>query len=443
MTSLSRAMTWFAASYAGAILGYLGINAAAGRWLGPTEFGFFVTALTITGLLGQVGLVGVHRSGLREVAQMRDEVHPEAMAVLRNGVRAVNLTTLPLAGVVGGVGTWLFLDGEPAETRLSLAASITLLVILTGQQKVWANFLRGLGYVRFASVLEGRSGGALVAGLQALLLFVGWKTLPSWGIAGALFAVAIGYAAPVALARRIVASRWRHFTEPQPRLVHDLRHAVRRDWRFLSGQVAAHLNLSIEIWISALLLSSVDTSMYTSGQRIALLLVLPLTALQIVFAPVIARMAGTADAKDLQTLLRTGASLATIATTLIALPILVAPDRVLTVVFGLGFHEAVPVLVLLAFAFFGNVATGMAGTALSMLQREGIAAKVQWIGVVLRVLIGFPAAWAGGLMGLTISAVAVSVLVFLTMWISARRVLGVFTHATLRPQLGVLRRTPG
>lgn len=436
-------MVWFVLSYAGAILGYLGLNAAAGRWLGPEEFGFFIAALTATGLLGQVGLVGVHRSGLREVSRLRDSMRPAALVELRNGVRAVNLTTLPLAGVVGAAGTWFLTSGQPIGMQVALSAGVAILVVLTGQQKVWANYLRGLGHVRFASLLEGRSGGALVAGLQAALVVLVWQLFPSWGLAGALLAVAAGYAAPVAVARRVVSAHWRGMTGPRARLFADLRATVRRDWRFLSAQVAAYLNLSIEIWIAAILLSAVDTSMFTAGQRVALLLVLPLTAIQIVFAPAIARAGLSKEDGSLQGLVRTGASVATALTAVLALPIVVAPGFVLETVYGDGFEAAVPVMVLLSLAFFGNVATGLAGTALSMLGREGAAAKVQWAGVGLRIAIGVPAALLGALTGLTLSAVAVSIFVFTAMWLCARREVGLSTHATLRPELRRLRRTVG
>lgn len=437
-------MIWFAVSYAGAVLGFLGVNAAAGRWLGPRDFGFFVAALAAAGLLGQVGLVGSHRAGLREVARLRDRHDPEAMAELRNSVRAVSLTTMPLVGVVGGLGAWLLADDEDPSTRAALAVAMGALVALGGLQQLWANYVRGLGHVRFASLLEGRSGGALVAALQAACMLLAWWLVPHSGLAGALAAVALGYLVPVVAARAVVRRRWRGLGEPRPRLWRDLRLTVRRDWRFLSAQVATFLNVSTEIWIAGLLLSSVDTSMYSAGQRLALLLVLPLTALQVVFAPVIARAgAGPAGDRSLERLLRTGATIATGMTLVLALPIIVAPGFVLDVVYGSGFRDAVPVLLLVSVGSFGNVATGMAGTTLSMLGREAVAAQVQWAGAVLRVVIGVPAAMLGGLMGLTLSALTVSVFVFTVMWWRTHRAVGVFTHATLRPELSLLSRTSG
>lgn len=208
--------------------------------------------------------------------------------------------------------------------------------------------------------------------------------------------------------------------------------------------MATYLNVSTEIWIAAVLLSSVDASLYSAGQRLALLLVLPLTALQVVFAPAIARMAvNTAEARSLEPLLRTGASVATVLCVALSLPMLVAPTFVLDLVYGPGFSDAAPILLLLGIGFFGNVATGLAGTSLSMLGLEGIAAKVQWSGALLRPALGVPAALLWGVMGLAVSAMAVSIFVFTAMWLRAHHHLGVFTHATLRPQLALLRQTPG
>ncbi|WP_082564017.1 lipopolysaccharide biosynthesis protein [Nocardioides sp. Root151] len=442
--SVSGAMVWFAVSYAGAVLGFLGVNAVAARWLGPADFGLFVAAIAATGLLGQIGLVGSHRSGLREVARLRDVDDPLAMGALRNGVRAVNLTTLPALGLLGGAATWVLASDESATTRALLAFTVVALVVLCGQQQLWANYVRGLGHVRFASLLEGRSGGALVAALQAVFVLIAWLLWSGAGLAGALMAVAAGFLIPVVAARWTVHRRWRGVTDPQPQLWRDLRLTIRRDWRFLSAQVATYLNVSTEIWIGALLLAKVDASMFSAGQRLALLLVLPLTALQVVLAPVIARAANAGrEDQSLEPLLRTAATVATGLSVVLALPFLVAPGRVVDLVYGSGFEESVPVLLLLALGSIGNVATGTAGTTLSMLGREGVSAQVQWSGALLRIGLGVPAALFGGLMGLTLSALAVSIFVFTVMWWRAHQAVGLFTHATLRPEMSLLRRTPG
>ena len=68
--SVWGALVWFTGSYGVALIGYVLINAIASRMLGRQDFGYFVIAITATTLIGQIGLLGVHRSGLREAARL-------------------------------------------------------------------------------------------------------------------------------------------------------------------------------------------------------------------------------------------------------------------------------------------------------------------------------------------------------------------------------------
>jgi O-antigen/teichoic acid export membrane protein len=437
-------MVWFLASYVVAVLGYLAVNAIAGRWLGTSDFGYLVVVLTVTGLLAQIGLVGVHRSGLREAARIRGNVDRESVATLRNGVRAVVLTTLPLTAAASGVATWFLTADEDLTPRLVVTVTVCALVVLSGHQKLWANYLRGFGYVRLAGLVEGRSGGALVAGGQAVLLLLGWLLVPGWGLAGALGAVAVGFAIPVLVARQVVRRHWSDVVGEPPHLVRDLKGTVRRDWRFVSVQVATYLNVNIEMWVAAAVLTAVDTSMFSAALRLAMLLVLPMTAIQVVFAPVVARLTHQPHQRArVQTLLRTGATIAASMTLVLWLPMLVAPGFVLEIVYGEGFGEGALVLGLLSLGFIVNVLMGLAGTTLSMAGMEGVGAQVQWAGVVVRLVLVAPAALLGGVVALAVVASGISALVFVAMWFRTRQVLGVMTHVTMRPDLRMLRRTAG
>ncbi len=157
--SLQKALLWFVASYGLAIIGYLALNALASRFLGRSSFGYFIIIMTATTVVGQFALLGVHRSGLREAARLESDAHDE-LARLRLGVRAITLVSLPVAGALGAAVTGLTLSGLEPEKRLVLSLEVMALIVLSGHQKLWANYLRGFGRVRFASLLEGRSGGA-------------------------------------------------------------------------------------------------------------------------------------------------------------------------------------------------------------------------------------------------------------------------------------------
>ena len=439
--SVLSALVWFAISYGVAIGGYLLLNASASRLLSPALFGYFVVAMTAATVVGQLGLMGVHRAGLRETARLA-EGDDEGLLLLRRGVRAVLVLALPLASVVSGAVAFALADGQSTTERWLVGIGMALMVLLGGQQKLWANYLRGFGDIRFASLLEGRSGGALVAALQAIGLLALLQWWPEAGLGGALIVVAVGFALPVLGAARRVIRRWRH-VRPRGHVFSDFGLVLRRDWRFATNQVAAYLNATVEIWIAGLILSSLDTSLYSAAQRLALLLAVPLTSIQVVFAPVTARMLASGDPRTLERLLRTGATIAALVTAVAWVPMLLAPGPLLDVVYGPGFDGAATVLFLLTVGSIANVLSGLCGTALTMSHHEGSVAAVQVVACLTRICVGVVAAVIWGLNGLGVTAAVVTVAMYFAMWRLARARLGLRTELTLRPRLGLVRRTLG
>ncbi len=437
--SLGGAIVWFAASYGGAILGYLAINAFAARLLG-TSFGYFVVAVTVSTLVGQLGLMGVHRGGLREAARMTAG-DPAVLADLRRGVRAVSLTLLPATAVLTGGVTYAVVGDADTGTRWVIAVGMALLVYLSGQQKMWANYLRGFGQVRFASLLEGRSGGALASACQGVLLALLLAFRPSWGLAGALAALAVGYTVPVLAAWRAVHRTWRHVSA-RGHLWPDLAGVVRRYWRFASNLLGGYLNSTVELWLAALVLSAAEASLFSAAQRLAVLLVVPLVSLGVVFSPVVSRLVGRDDQR-LERLLRTGSTMAVAVTALVWVPLLILPGPLLDLVYGAGFSGAATVLVLLTLGSVASVVAGLCGTALTMSSHEAVVATAQWVAVAARVALGIGAATLFGVRGLGASAALVSVGLQATLWFTTWRRMGLRTHPTVRPSLRLLRQTAG
>ena len=441
--SLLDALGWFALSYGFAIVGSLGINAIASRWLGVERFGYFVIAVTVSTGLGQLALLGVHRAGLRDAATMDVGADPDTvLRDLRSAARGAILVSLPVFGVLSAVVLYVVVDTLDRGPRLVLAVIFGVLVFLNGLQKLWASYLRGMGAVRLAGLLEGRSGGALVVVSQAGALLVAWWLLTPSGLTGALAAVSLGFLVPVLALGAVVQRRWRHLDRGVGALV-ALGRAVRRSWRFAINQFASYLASIVEIWMAGLLLSAVDTSLFTSAQRLALLVVVPLTALQVVFAPLSARLLHRGETQQLERLLRTGATAAVLVTLVIWVPTLVAPGAVLSLVFSEPFAAAASVLVVLSLGSAANVFTGLSSVALTMSHREGVAAGIQVVTLLTRLVIGTVATLLWGLWGLTISSAVLSTLSYAVMWWYARTLVGVSTHATLRPDLRLLRSTRG
>jgi len=436
--SLFRSLLYFVPSYVLGVAGYLALNVVAARILGTADFGYFAIVVTTSILIGQFSLVGVHRSGLREAARTDDA---ERLAVLRQGLRAVLLVPVPVASVGTAVVVWLWRGSESGD--IATAALSGLLVACASYQKVSANFLRGLGHVRAATLITGRSGGSLIAVAQAGCVLVVALVWPDPGLPEVLAGVAAGYLLPLVWAAWLLRRRWPHFPERRNRTLRDLQAVIKRDWRFSLSQTGGFLNSSVELWLTGALLSGTATSLFAAGQRVGHLLVIPSQSLQIVFSPALARLAYKDDHKQLEPLVRTAATVAASASGVLWLPIMLIPGLILTTVFGAGFEDAVPVLMMLSSGYLLSAISGMSAVTLSMSHHEGDVAVINWSFVAARVVFGVISAQLWGLNGLAASAVSLSALHCVTSWWIVRKRLGISPHVTLRPRLSLLRRISG
>ncbi len=435
--SLLRALVYFVPSYALAIVGYLAVNVIAARLLGPSGFGHLVVLLTVAGLIAQLALLGLHRAGLREASRAQDE---QTLVALRQQVRAVLLVPLPVASVATAVVVWLISPGE--ELEILTAALSGVLVYQSGYQLLSANFLRGLGHIRTASLLSGRSGGALVALTQAAGVGLVAYFAPSWGLAGVLLGIVAGYLGPLIYVQGVLNRSWPAATGPH-HTFRQLRTILARDWRFSFSQSGGYVNSTVELWLAGAVLSAGATSLFAASQRLGRLLVIPATSLATVFSPAIARLSSSGERAQLQTLIRTAASVTTAFSAVLWLPMVFAPEFVLRTVFGAGFEGAAPALMLLATGYLMSSLSGMSGKALSMSHHEGDLAVITWVMVATRVVSGVICASLWGITGLAASALVISVAYYLANWVAVRRRLSISTHATLRPNLRILARISG
>jgi len=435
--SLFRSLFYFVQSYFLAILGYLAVNVIAARILGTSDFGYFVALVTAASFVGQFGLLGVHRSGLREASHANTAA---TLNDLRRGVRAVLLVPLPLVSAATACAVLLW---RGSDTNGIVTAVLTgVLVFATGYQKVSANFLRGLGHLRAATLVTGRSGGALVALGQALSLLLVAVLVPGWGLPGVLACTVLGYALPLAWAWWLLHKSWPHH-ERRNRTLQDLRRVFKRDWRFSVSQAGGFLNSTVELWLAGALLSAAGMSLFAGGQRIGHLMVIPSTSLGVVFSPALARLAKKDDHNQLEPLVRTAATVATAVSGALWIPMMLAPALLLTLVLGEDFAAAAPALMFIATGYLMNSISGMSATTLSMAHREGDVAVINWCAVVLRVVSGVACAHLWGVTGLAASSALVATLYYLASWSTARWRLSISTHATLHPNLGLLRRVSG
>lgn len=436
VATLRSSMASFAGSFALSVAAYFIVNAAAARLLGVEGFASFLFVYTVALVAGPVAIIGVHRSGLREVSRLTDLCSPQG-AQLRDDIRVVATTTLPVVSVIVGA----FAAGlNGGRFHLSLGLIAAALVYVNGIQTVIGNYLRGIGRPTLAAIYQGRSGGSLIGSVQAVLLGALLLTGASTSLEAVLTTVMLAYLPPLAVGLWLVWRSLPHRGEREPTL-RRLTAIWHRDWRFLAASTAASISWFVEIWIAALTLSPLSASLFGAGHRLAQVLALPQSALQTIFSPAIARLWHHGSRKDTQDLVRTGSFLSTLAAALGLGVLAMAPTGIITLVFGRDFAAATTIMLIMAVGVAVNTATGLCGATLSMTGHEGQVAAIAIVALLARLGLGIPAALVGGVLWLAVTTASVTIGQNVALWAVARHTVGINTLPQLRPRLTLLTST--
>lgn len=422
---------WF--SYAIAAAGFLAVTVQAGRLLGLSGFGYFVTAVATYTVVGQIGLLGTHRIGLRDAALARDRTDTTMMERLVAQASVVSRVQISALAVLVFAGVSFAPWGPAGAGRMMGALVGALLVWIVAHQRLWSCLLRGLGGQRSASLLDGPSGGPAALLTQAVLLAGYGLTTSHGSLVVALGLMAVGQAPWSWLARR-QARRRASVPAGTPLPVTALRTVLAGSWRFSVIQAAAFIGASVELWVAAPFVAASDLSLLGAAQRLSLAAVTPLTAMQIMMSPVIARGYARGDVGEMRRILGGGGAAALYASLPLLLPLLLVPGLVLALLFGGAFRAGALLLALLTLGQLANVATGLCGPLLSMTGHESTIAAVLSGTLLARVVIEVPAAIWFGVEGVVIAGAALTTVSWLALLVLAKRRTGVSACPSIRPQ---------
>ncbi len=432
-----RAAIWALASRILAAAAFFAANVVLGRSLGVDGFGVTTVATTVAIFASFAVSGGTNRSLLRELtAAVTVGDHPRAARALHDTL-AILRWSAPL-GAALAFGVTVPLTWSTGDA-FALGAAAALLATLLGVTLVVADALRALGELRIASLLAGRSGGALVQ----LMFVAGLLACAAVDVATPLTAVTIyslaAVAALVPSLALLVRYRRRVLGDVPPVSGPSAVHA-RNSLPFLFNQMALLVNGQADLWTASALLSAQEVGLYAAAVRPVAIVALPLQAAEIVMTPRIAALHATGDRELMELEARRSATFVTVGSLALFVPLLIVPELALSVMFGPEFAGAATVLRILAIGHLCNAVTGQCNTVLAMTGRERLVLAMSLAGVAASVVAGVLGAVLGGMAGLALGATVTTSGLWLIMWGLARRVTGVWTHASVAPLVRRARR---
>ncbi|WP_448110022.1 flippase [Luteibacter jiangsuensis] len=338
------------------------------RSIGPSGYGFYSTIIAWTTLLIIPAALGMPEYFLRELASVAPREMSRAIAWADR--RLVVMGTA--AGLLLAVPWRLFPDHGSGFGFIA-AAPIPLLAALT---QVRQSALRQLGTSAAAVWPQ-----ALM--LPLLILIFAAFTWMSVGlnVTALVVATTLAHACAFLVTDLKLRQRIRHVQTGAPIQRRDYRIGAALPFIGLAG--LALLNTRVDILVLSTLSTSLETGVYSVATRIADVLLLPVTVVNLVISPAVARLHQAADRSKLQVLLTRSSRFALALTALPAAVLLLFADPIIEACFGDRYLGASTPLRILALAQILNASAGAVGMLLSMTGYEHSALRVGILSAIL------------------------------------------------------------
>jgi O-antigen/teichoic acid export membrane protein len=392
---------------------------ALARVLDAEAYGTYALAMTLVAIFAVPAAAGFDRLVVRELAACRALGDwPHANGLLRNGAR-----TVVAAGTVSAAATWLagHVVVQPGATdaahALLLAAAMVPILALARLRQAT---LQGLGHVTAGLAPEFLLQPAIVIVLAGVLLLA--PQMPrsaglamGFQVAAAVAALALG----AAILRRRMPRELRHAT-PKYRT----RAWGRAGIAFMTLVLMTTALTNVDTLLVGRLSGNADAGVYRVAAQLAMLVGLPLTAISVAMAPVIAALHAGGRVEELRMRSRAAARLIFAAACGVCVLVVGGGPWVLAA-FGREFSAGYSPALVLSGAYLVHSAMATSGYLLIMTAHETAVMSAFAAGTALNVVGGLLLIPRFGPTGAAASTAVSLCLVSVTCAVLARKRLGV------------------
>jgi len=415
-------------------------NMLLARLLSTSDFGLFVVVITIIQLFVIASRCGLDRIIVRFLSEHESQqnllgLRTAIQSSIRLGGVALSVATVACLGMLYFYGSSSF--GLPDSLQVTLLVLVGLAVLTISQ--LAAEVLRGFHNLRLASLFDGQTGSVLVYGIFIGLMvsryFLAGPQL-SFPVALAFYVIALTVPMPFALAAawQAYVMRSRAFGKLAPKRMAPITfgQVASIGLPIMLAQFCMYAASQADILLAAHYLPDEQLALYGASKRLMQIVIVPLKLASLTILSTIPELHSQQRLFELQQVLRTSATLAAVVALVILVPLLVIPGSAMSLVFGEPYHQAAPVVAILAFGQLVFALSGTCGLSLMMTGHHRAVLLVN-AGIAISLLATAPlAAERFGMTGIAWVASLHNAGRNVLLLIVARRLLGVWTHADPR-----------
>jgi len=415
----------------------IGVNAILARLLSTAEFGSYLLLQSIVVFAAMVARLGLKQTVVRFVAESMSRNQPgRAGHALRIVYWLVTIGALVIGGAYAGLlGAWLASDVFYMPILGTVIGTTTLWIIILAYQTPVAETFRGLHEIRLAVLLD----GVLASTLAFIALALIWTSFEQIAFSHAVQLMTGSAGLSLILGTLLLRKSTRQLSG---RGSTSFREVISVSSPIFVANLATQAMTNFSLWIVGALFLAQDVALYGAAWKLVMLVLLPLTLVNMTVQPVIADLNARQEKARLQKVLRGIATLAGLPAGLVLCTYLFAGAEVLTFIFGHGYEKAYSILVILSIGMFVDVWSGSCALVLVFTGHQRQYMAITLVAGLIACTLIVVAGHYRGVIGVAAAVSIGKLLQNLLTWFMVRRLTGLWTHITLSPTfiLAALRR---
>lgn len=353
-----------------------------GRLYGAEGVGVFALAQSITvGTVSMLARSGMHIALMRDIGRFKD--HPESMVYLKWALKRAFWVSLILSLLVI-IGRYLLQNIFNSPILSAVIVGNALATVPFTLSYTMAGFFKGIRKPSTALMQENGMVAIWTSGLVLLFHYV----INYQGIVMVSWVYALG-AWIVMLQGFWKIYKWKlknGWKQDPVKTTISKKEFMSTSGNFFALNFTTYMQNRLNILIAGFLLSSKDLGLFTSSQQIGRLINFILIVINAVFPARFSSLYYEEKFNALQKLAKQSSLISIVLSLPIIIVCLLFPEWVLSM-FGKGFHEAVPILRIIAIGQFINISTGSVGYLLNMTKNEKLNRNIALVNAVVGIIL--------------------------------------------------------
>ena len=412
------------------------IIALVTRILSQSQVGIYFLVQSVVLVIVPLGNLSLQQPMIAAIAAATSTGDNErATALARSSILLTLLASLVVSGtgVIGWVVAWFIgYSGDAAQWPVLLLMAAWIIVLALESQLV--GILQGLNKIGMAVTYDGTLGKVLsMVALLAMYFGPGDNDLTQIlsVLVGCEFLAVI--AAMISTQNVIGILRMAAPSVPRAEL-------ITMAWPFLLQQLIASVISQSSVLVLALFVSPMEVAIYATASRLAGLLALPATILNVPLAPIVARLHVQNRHREIQSLLQSASIVPTVIAVAGISCMAIFGDTILASTFGGTYADGRNVLLILSAGHCVNLYFGPSLLGLAMTGHQRTVTQITVLAGVAQVAVMLVVVRQFGLIGIAISAVIEPCMIKGLGGVAAFRILNIRTHFPVCSLLRYLRK---